>query len=77
MPLDSPWPTHQVLQPFHSYHSPQPSTLHSYEPSLLPDSSGPAKEYGPDPLPPMPWFGMDIGGTLSKVGYSPPPQPLP
>ena len=25
-------------------------------------------EFGPDPLPPMPWFGMDIGGTLSKVG---------
>ena len=24
-------------------------------------------EFGPDPLPPMPWFGMDIGGTLSKV----------
>lgn len=25
--------------------------------------------YGPDPLPPMPWFGMDIGGTLSKLVY--------
>jgi len=26
-------------------------------------------EFGPDPLPPMPWFGMDIGGTLSKLVY--------
>ena len=26
-------------------------------------------EFGPDPLPPMPWFGMDIGGTLSKVNH--------
>jgi len=25
--------------------------------------------YGPDELPPMPWFGMDIGGTLSKLVY--------
>jgi len=26
-------------------------------------------QFGPDPLPPMPWFGMDIGGTLSKLVY--------
>jgi len=26
-------------------------------------------EFGPEPLPPMPWFGMDIGGTLSKLVY--------
>ena len=25
--------------------------------------------YGPAELPPMPWFGMDIGGTLSKLVY--------
>ena len=25
--------------------------------------------YGPPELPPMPWFGMDIGGTLSKLVY--------
>ena len=25
--------------------------------------------YGPMELPPMPWFGMDIGGTLSKLVY--------
>jgi type II pantothenate kinase len=27
------------------------------------------KVYGPPELPPMPWFGMDIGGTLSKLVY--------
>lgn len=27
------------------------------------------KVYGPEELPPMPWFGMDIGGTLSKLVY--------
>ena len=26
-------------------------------------------KFGPDELPPMPWFGMDIGGTLSKLVY--------
>jgi len=26
-------------------------------------------QYGPEELPPMPWFGMDIGGTLSKLVY--------
>jgi len=26
-------------------------------------------EFGPEELPPMPWFGMDIGGTLSKLVY--------
>ena len=26
-------------------------------------------KYGPEELPPMPWFGMDIGGTLSKLAY--------
>jgi len=25
--------------------------------------------FGPPELPPMPWFGMDIGGTLSKLVY--------
>ena len=25
--------------------------------------------FGPRELPPMPWFGMDIGGTLSKLVY--------
>lgn len=40
-----------------------------------PDSSGAAREFGPDPLPPMPWFGMDIGGTLSKLVYFEPTDP--
>ena len=31
------------------------------------ESSAPV--YGPEELPPMPWFGMDIGGTLSKLVY--------
>ena len=26
-------------------------------------------KYGPEELPPMPWFGMDIGGTLAKLVY--------
>jgi len=26
-------------------------------------------KYGPEELPPMPWFGMDIGGTLVKLVY--------
>ena len=26
-------------------------------------------KFGPEELPPMPWFGMDIGGTLAKLVY--------
>jgi len=26
-------------------------------------------EFGPEELPPMPWFGMDIGDTMSKLVY--------
>ena len=29
----------------------------------------PRPKFGPEELPPMPWFGMDIGGTLAKLVY--------
>jgi type II pantothenate kinase len=40
-----------------------------------PEGEEESLEYGPDPLPPMPWFGMDIGGTLSKLVYFEPTEP--
>jgi len=33
------------------------------------EDQDPPVQYGPPELPPMPWFGMDIGGTLSKLVY--------
>jgi len=33
------------------------------------DQDEDSQVYGPPELPPMPWFGMDIGGTLSKLVY--------
>ena len=51
------------------------------EDSCLADADGPgeqedscAVQFGPTELPPMPWFGMDIGGTLAKLVYFEPTE---
>ena len=33
------------------------------------EADQPRPKFGPEELPPMPWFGMDIGGTLAKLVY--------
>ena len=47
---------------------PRPSTLRMAEDQGQ-EADQPRPKFGPEELPPMPWFGMDIGGTLAKLVY--------